>query len=93
MIIALAARHRLPAVYFQSSFVEHGGLMSYGIDLVEHFGHAAAYVDRILKGAKPSELPAAQPTRYYLSVNRRTAAALGLSIAPSLQIRIDEIVE
>jgi len=93
LIIALAARHRLPAVYFQSSFVEHGGLMSYGIDLVEHFGHAAAYVDRILKGERPADLPVQTPTKYELAINQQTAKTLGLTIPPALSARADRVIE
>jgi len=92
LIIALAARHRLPAVYFQSSFVEHGGLMSYGIDLVEHFGHAAAYIDRILKGEKPADLPVQAPINYELVINQQTAKT-GLTVPPSLLARADKVIE
>jgi putative ABC transport system substrate-binding protein len=90
LIIALAARHRLPAVYFQSSFIEHGGLMSYGIDLVEHFGHAAAYVDRILKDEKPADLPVQAPTKYELAINQQTAKTLGLTVPPSRMAHSDQ---
>ena len=93
LIIAQAARHRLPAIYFQSSFVEHGGLMSYGIDLVEHFGHAAAYVDRILKGEKAADLPVQTPTKYELAINQQTAKTLGLTMPPALLVRADRVVE
>jgi putative ABC transport system substrate-binding protein len=91
--IDFAAAQRIPTMYEFSYYVREGGLMSYGANSEEEFREAAHYVDRILKGAKPLDLPAAQPTRYYLTVNRKTAAALGLTIPPSLQIRIDEIVE
>ena len=92
-IIALAARHLLPAVYFQRSFVDHGGLMSYGIDLVEHFGRAATYVDRVLKGEKPADLPVQAPTRYELVINLKTAKTLGLTMPPVLLARADEVIE
>ena len=93
VIIALAARHGLPAVYFQSAFVEHGGLMSYGIDLVQHFGQAASYVDRILKGEKPENLPVQAPTKYQMVINQQTAKTLGLTLPPSLLARADKLIE
>ena len=93
LIIALAARHRLPAVYFQSSFVEHGGLMSYGVDLVAHFEQAAAYVDRVLKGEKPADLPVQAPTKFEMVINLKTAKGLGLDIPPSLLSTADEVIE
>jgi len=93
LFIALAARHRLPAVYFQGSFVKHGGLMSSRIDLVEHFGHAAAYVDRILKGEKPADLPVQGPIKYELLINLKTGKTLGLTIPPPLLARADEVIE
>ena len=93
LIIALAARHRLPAVYFQSSFVEHGGVMSYGIDLVEHFGHVAAYVERILKGEKPADLPVQAAVKYELAINQQTAKTLGLTVPPLLLARADKVIE
>jgi putative ABC transport system substrate-binding protein len=91
-VIDFAATHRIPAMYEASLNVRDGGLMSYGPDQAEGFQRAARYVDRILKGASPSDLPAEQPTRYYLSVNLSTAAALGLTIPPSLLLRADEVL-
>ena len=79
LIIALAARHRLPAVYFGRLFVAGGGLISYGPDPVDQFRHAAGYVDRILKGEKPADLPVQAPTKYELVINLKTAKALGLT--------------
>jgi putative ABC transport system substrate-binding protein len=93
LIIALAARHRLPAVYYDRHFVVAGGLISYGSDLVEQFRLAAAYVDRILKGEKPAELPVQRATKYNLVVNLKTAKALGLTIPPTLLSRADEVIE
>jgi putative ABC transport system substrate-binding protein len=92
-IIALAARYRLPAVYSYSYFAASGGLMSYAIEPNDLFRRAGAYVDRILKGAKPSELPVEQPTKFELVINLKTAKALGLTIAPSLLAGADEVIE
>jgi putative ABC transport system substrate-binding protein len=93
LIIALAARHRLPAVYSVRVFVAAGGLMSYGTDQVEMFRQAASYVDRILRGAKPVDLPVQAPTKYETVVNLKTAKALGLDVPPSLLVRADEVIE
>jgi putative tryptophan/tyrosine transport system substrate-binding protein len=93
LIITLAARHKLPAVYFERFFVAAGGLISYGPDLVDQFRRAAGYVDRILKGEKPANLPVQTPVKYALVVNLKTAKALGLSVPPSLLARADEVIE
>ena len=93
LIIALVARHRLPSVYPLRVFVEAGGLMSYSTDQVEIFRQAAAYVDRILRGAKPADLPVQAPTKYATIVNLKTAKALGFDVPPSLLVRADEVIE
>ncbi len=93
LIVALAARHRLPAVYSLRVFVTAGGLMSYGTDVVEIFRLAATYADRILRGAKPAELPVQAPTKYETIVNLKTAKALGLDVPPSLIVRADQMIE
>lgn len=91
--IEFAATHRIPAMYESGVIVREGGLMSYGSSFEDEFREAARYIDRIFKGAKPADLPAVQPTRYYLAVNRKTATTLGLTIPPSLLLRTDELVE
>ena len=93
LIISLAAKHRLPAVYFQSHFVTSGGLASYGPDFIEEYRQAAGYVDRILKGEKPADLPVQSPTKYELAINLKTAKALGLEVPPSVLVRADEVIE
>ncbi len=93
LIIALAARHRLPAIYAYRAFVSAGGLMSYHTGYVEMFRQAAAYVDRILRGAKPADLPVQAPTKYETVLNLKTAKMLGLTVPPGLLLAADEVVE
>jgi len=92
-IVEFAARARLPAIYALREFVEIGGLMSYGYDLSDVSRRGAAIVDKILKGAKPADLPVEQPTKFELVINLKTAKALGLAIPPSLLLQADEVIQ
>ena len=92
-IISAAARNSIPAVYFQSDFARDGGLLSYAADQVDIFRRAATYVDRILRGEKPGDLPVQFPTRFEMVVNRKAATALGLEIPLSIMLRADEVIE
>jgi putative ABC transport system substrate-binding protein len=93
LVITLAAKHQLPAVYFQRTFVADGGLISYGADVVDQYRRAASYVDRILKGEKPADLPVQAPTKYELVINLKSAKALGLEIPSSVLARANEVIE
>jgi ABC-type uncharacterized transport system substrate-binding protein len=93
LIITLAARHKLPAVYYERFFVAAGGLVSYGPDRIDMYQRAAGYVDRILKGEKPADLPVQAPVKYELTINLKTAKALGIEVPPPLLARADEVIE
>ena len=93
LIITLANQHKLPAVYPERFFVAAGGLVSYGTDQIDQYRRAAGYIDRILKGEKPADLPVQAPTKYDLVINLKTAKALGLDVPPSLLARVDEVIE
>ena len=92
-IILAAARNNVPAVHYLSTFAREGGLLSYGVDQVDLFRRAASYVDRILRGEKPGDLPVQFPTKFEMVLNLKTAKALGLAIPPSIQLRADEVIE
>jgi putative ABC transport system substrate-binding protein len=92
-MVALAAKSGLPAIYPEREFAVAGGLLAYGPNVADNFRRAAGYVDKILKGAKPADLPIQQPTRFELVVNLKTAGALGLTIPPSILARADEVIE
>jgi len=93
LFVALAARHRVPAVYPIRDFITAGGLMAYSTDLVDQSRQAATYIDRILRGAKPADLPVQAPTKYETILNLRTAKSLGLEVPSSLLVRADEVIE
>jgi putative ABC transport system substrate-binding protein len=92
-ILSAAGRNNVPAIYWASDFGRDGGLLSYGVDRVDIWRRAASYVDRILRGAKPGDLPVQFPTKFEMAVNRKTATALGLAIPPSILLRADEVIE
>jgi len=92
-IAGLSLKHRLPSIYPTAAYAEAGGFMAYGADVNDNFRRAGIFVDKILKGAKPGELPFEQPTRYYLVINRKTANALGIKLSNELLTRVDKVIE
>ena len=92
-VISTAARNNVPAVYAYSYFVRDGGLLSYGVDRIDTIRRAASYVDRILRGAKPGDLPVQLPTKFEMVLNLKTAKALGLAVPPSIRLRATEVIE
>jgi len=93
LIVSMATQHRLPSAFSERSFVAVGGLVSYGVDRAELFRRAASYIDRILRGANPADLPVQQPTKFELIINLKTAKALGLEVPLQLQQLADEVIE
>ena len=93
LVISLASQHRLPAIYGTARSVEAGGLVSYSIDFEDNFRHVAEYVDRILRGEKPGDLPVQEPTTYRLAFNLKTARAIGVNVPPNMLTRADEVIE
>jgi putative ABC transport system substrate-binding protein len=93
LVITLAARHKLPAIYYDHFFVTADGLISYGTDIVDQYRRAAGYVDRILNGEKPTDLPVQAPTKFEMAINLKTARALGLTVPPALLARANAVIE
>jgi putative ABC transport system substrate-binding protein len=93
MIIALANKHKVPAIYYIRDCVDEGGLLSYGIDTIDLFKRSAGHVDRVLRGAKPADMPVELPTKFEMAVNRKTAEALGLTLPQSILLRADRVIE
>jgi putative tryptophan/tyrosine transport system substrate-binding protein len=92
-IVELAVKYRLPAIYFQKAFVDEGGLMSYGLDYVDVYRRAAVYVDKILKGTKPADLPVQQPTKFEFVINLKAAKQIGLTLSPEFLARANQVLK